>query len=470
LPFKLEKKGGRIELKETDGGLVTAIKSLVERTGPLAGKVKWIGCANFREKDWEASKDLFAHHKINIHPVFLSKTLERGFYHGFSNSVIWPLFHYFPSFVEFDQKNYKCYEKVNELFALAISEIANKDDVIWAHDYHFMLLPGYLRSMDVNNKLGFFLHIPFPSYELFRQLPEEWRLNILKNLLAADVVGFQTADYAGHFTESLKKHSETLCLSEITLNNLLAKVREYPISVDFNRFNAAYNNKKIALARSSLLATYNSRKVIFSVDRLDYTKGVMYRLEAFEELLAENPHYLGKICFILNVVPSRDEISKYKERKKMIEENIGRINGKFGNVKWQPIIYQYRHLIFNQLLSFYTSCHVALVTPLRDGMNLVAKEFVASRKDEQGVLILSDMAGAACTLKGAIAVTPTDVSKMKECIIQALEMPQAEQATRMQSMRHEVRNNNVSKWAANYLRDLLMDKTKINQDAKVLAV
>ncbi|MGZ4091863.1 MAG: trehalose-6-phosphate synthase [Bacteroidia bacterium] len=469
LPFKMERRGDIFELREADGGLASAMRSLTGR-GDLAAidKIVWMGSANFNKRDWLAQAGIFTNDKLEINPVFLDKKTEKGFYHGFSNSVIWPLFHYFPSFVEFSEKHYFRYEAANRVFADAISRVAQEDDIIWIHDYHLMLLPGYLRAMGLKNKIGFFLHIPFPSYELFRLLPETWRQNILQNLLAADIVGFQTHDYADHFKECVQKCLNTFDLPD---NDWEEKVRQYPISIDFEKFNNAYSAKTIAHTRKNLRSASNNRKIIFSVDRLDYTKGVMNRLEAFEELLHENPGYIEKINFILNVVPSRDEIGKYKERKKMIEENISRINGRFGNINWQPVIYQYRHLSFNQLLSFYTSCNVALVTPLRDGMNLVAKEFVASRADELGVLVLSDVAGAARTLRDAITVTPTDIRKMKECIIQALEMTEQEQTSRMRSMRSEIKRNNINKWAESYLTDLQYhNKSEVSYDSKALVV
>jgi trehalose 6-phosphate synthase/phosphatase len=470
LPLKLEKKGGRIELRETSGGLVTAIKSLAAQYKQEgAFKIKWVGCADFKETDWVNFKPLIENTTLEVHPVFINKNLERKFYQGFSNSTIWPLFHYFPSFVEFDENLYAAYEFANKLLAEKVSNVCKGNEVIWVHDYHFMLLPGYLRDLGIKNPIGFFLHIPFPSYELFRILPEMWREEIIRSLVGSDLIGLQTPAYVNHFRET---SARTLGrMEDFPEETLCKKINDYPISIDFNQFDSVFDNKIISQNRRFLKLRYQEQKIIFSVDRLDYTKGVMNRLEAYEQLLNENPEYIKKIVFILNVVPSRDEIGKYRERKKMIEENIGRINGKYGSVEWQPIIYQYRHLTFNQLVAFYTACDIALVTPLRDGMNLVAKEFVASRRDEKGVLILSDMAGVADTFNTAIKVTPTDIRKMKDSIISALTMPEEEQQTRMRSMRQEVRKNNIEKWASRFLMDLnKLHQENIRNDSKILVL
>lgn len=456
LPFRIEKRGNQVELKESDGGLVAAIKSFIERNKEKDQyKIKWVGSASFKESEWVEYEQKFGNSEMELCPVFLKKKTEKAFYEGFSNSTIWPLFHYFPSFVEFNEKLYDSYRAVNRAFADAIAAIVEPGDILWIHDYHFMLLPGYIRERNVHVPIGFFCHIPFPSYELFRLLPENWREEILNNLLGADLIGFQTEDYVNHFLDSVTRIMGILPQDNmLRISNRLCACGDYPISVDFNRFDGAYDKPVIQKNREKLLRSCKPQKIIFSVDRLDYTKGVMNRLEAFEQLLEENTDYDGQIIFILNVIPSRAEIGKYKERKRMIEESIGRINGKYGYMGWQPILYQYRHLNFNQLMVFYTSCDIALVTPLRDGMNLVAKEFVASRKDEKGVLVLSDMAGAAKSLKSALHVTPTDTKKMKECILHALLMPEAEQKARMRSMRQEVKSNDVSAWAGRFLDDL----------------
>lgn len=329
-------------------------------------------------------------------------------------------------------------------------------DTVWIHDYHLMLLPAMLRE-EVGAKIaiGFFLHIPFPSFEVFRLLPAAWRENILKGLMAADLVGFHTKDYATYFTNSIQK-----ILGLSVDNNLvktesqIAKVDYYPISIDFNKFNKGFAKRGVVKLREEMKQGFGDRKVIFSVDRLDYTKGISNRLQAFRLFLDQNPDYHEKVVFILNIVPSRDVILKYSERKKMIDEYVGTLNSDFGNINWQPVVYQYRSLDFNHLLAFYTVCDLALITPVRDGMNLVAKEFVASRQDEAGVLILSEMAGSAIELNDALLINPTDVESCAHQIKVGLEMPIADQKERMQVMREKIREYDVVKWASDFLGDL----------------
>lgn len=455
LPFKIENRNGAYEISISSGGLVSALKSFIE-SYKKEYEITWVGCPDFNLDTWRENQHAFLRNDFQIHPVFVHNRKEKTlYYNGFSNSTIWPLFHYFPSFAEFKEEQYAAYKKVNRIFAQEILKIANQDDVIWIHDYHLILLPAMIKQHLPDTQVGFFLHIPFPSHEIYKLLPQSWREELLNSLIRSDLIGFQTKEYVNHFLFTLSyflgiEHT----LGKIFHNGHFCSVADYPISINFNKFFEAYDSLSISKGRKALTEKYKNTQLIFSVDRLDYTKGILNRLSAFEKLLEEHTNYKEKIVFIMNVVPSRDAISKYSQRKKMIEENIGRINGKYGNTDWQPIIYQYRHLSFSQLLTFYTSCHVALVTPLRDGMNLVAKEFVASRADRKGVLILSEMAGAANELEMAIIVNPTDINKLKESLMKALEMPLKEQARRMMLMQEVVSENNVNHWLKNFMRDL----------------
>ncbi len=455
LPFKIEKRNNAYEISLSSGGLVSALKSFIEHYKHLY-EIVWVGCPDFNLEAWTANRHTFYKNDFEILPVFIHNKKEKSqYYNGFSNSTIWPLFHYFPSFAEFEEKDYEAYKKVNGLFAEEITKIAKPDDIIWVHDYHLMLLPAMIKRQLANAQIGFFLHIPFPSHEIYKLLPQVWREEILKSLLKSDLVGFQTKEYVNHFLFSISyflgvENTE----GKIFQNGHLCNVADYPISIDFNKFFDAYNSTAVKKGRKALTERYQDMQIIFSVDRLDYTKGVLNRLRAFEKLLEDHSHYKEKVVFILNVIPSRDVIRKYSQRKKMIEESIGRINGKYGSVGWQPIIYQYRHLSFAQLLTFYTSCHIAIVTPLRDGMNLVAKEFVASRADRKGVLILSEMAGAVNELEEAVIVNPTDINKLEESLIKALEMPLKDQTRRMMAMQETISENNIDNWLKRYMQDL----------------
>jgi trehalose 6-phosphate synthase/phosphatase len=454
LPFKIEKVDDRLRIRKSTGGLVSALDSCI-KSQP---EVIWVGAADFSESLWNEFLRENGTPELNILPLFLDKKLEKKYYNGFSNTIIWPLFHYFPSYAEYDEGYYKAYKQINEIFAEKVASVAQVNDLVWVHDYHLMLVPGLLKQKIKTVGVGFFLHIPFPSYEILKLIPESWRNNILTSLLSADVVGFHTKEYVSHFKRSLSFFLGIEWHNHVSrYNDNSALLKDYPISIDFDKFNMAFELAAVKQRRQKMKKSH-PQQIIFSVDRLDYTKGVMNRLQAFEELLNERPQLREKVTFIINVVPSRDKHVKYAERRRLIEEQVGHINGLYGNVHWQPILYQYSHLSFDDLLGFYTSCDVALVTPLRDGMNLVAKEFVASRKDGQGTLVLSEFAGAAAELKEAILVNPNDIALMKTAMLSALTMPAAEQREAMQKMQNTVKENNVSKWTSDFLNDLQQNR------------
>jgi trehalose 6-phosphate synthase/phosphatase len=449
LPFTIKKQGDRFEALSSSGGLVSAIRSL-----PKKNKITWVGTADFTEEEWKEFKQSGIETEFEIQPLFLDKATEDLYYNGFSNSLIWPLFHYFPSYAEYNELHYKAYKTINEEFAKTIRGIAQPEDVVWVHDYHLMLVPGLLKQNEKPQNSSFFLHIPFPSFELIKLIPEEWRNEILKSLLQAEVVGFHTIDYCNHFKSALSFFLGVECINDTAAQEgHTTLIKAYPISIDYNKFNSAYNNKEIEKERRTVKEKYANVKMIFSLDRLDYSKGVMNRLQAYEALLEKHPDLQENVVFVINVIPSRETIAQYAERKKLIEENVSRINGIYSTLQWQPVIYQYRHLDFTRLMACYTACDVALVTPLRDGMNLVAKEFVAARKDLSGVLILSEFAGAANELTGALLVNPNDIQLMTEAMIQAISLPPEEQKQRMKAMQEVIQKNDVTKWMNSFLDD-----------------
>jgi trehalose 6-phosphate synthase/phosphatase len=455
LPFKIEKRNGQLEIRKSTGGLASSMASAIK----TAQGCVWVGAADFSRELWDEYQNEQARTEISIRPIFLEKKIEKRYYHGFSNSIIWPLFHYFPSFAVYKEEFYSAYVEANAIFCDHIAQIIEPNDIVWIHDYHLMLLPGLLKQKFNTIGIGFFLHIPFPSYEILKHIPETWRNNLLTSLLKADVIGFHTKEYVSHFQRTLSYFLGVEVSNQTTLyeqNTVL--IKEYPISIDYARFSGAFDEKPVAKGRSQIKKRHHDVKLIFSVDRLDYTKGVLNRLQAFEEMLSTNTDLRQKVTFIINVVPSRDKHKKYAERRKLIEEQIGHINGLYGNVHWTPIIYQYSHLSFHQLLSFYTACDVALVTPLRDGMNLVAKEFVASRKDKRGTLVLSEFAGAANELTSAILVNPNDLNLMKTAMLQALNQSPEEQQTSMTAMQQTLRINDVEKWTRDFLGDLTVNR------------
>jgi trehalose 6-phosphate synthase/phosphatase len=318
------------------------------------------------------------------------------------------------------------------------------------------LLPGLIREKRPDVTIGFFLHIPFPSYQIFRLLHRPWKEKIIRGLLGADLIGFHTYEYVHHF---LKTVSMVAGLDHqyrsIILKDRIIKADIFPIGIDYRKFQEAGNDPLIQEQKSSVLSSFVNRKIIFSVDRLDYTKGVTHRLAGFERFLELFPQWIEQVVFILVVVPSRQIISKYNERRKLIEEQVGRINGKYSTLGWQPIIYQYKNLSFPELSSLYQTAHVALITPLRDGMNLVAKEYVASRADQDGVLILSELAGAASEMGEAVLVNPMDKEEVAKAIDSALTMPLTEQEQSMTLMQKRLIDYDVVHWVSDFFRQLL---------------
>jgi trehalose 6-phosphate synthase/phosphatase len=408
LPFSVDRDGDKVTVRQSSGGLVSAIKSYFENTSEKEKTITeklWVGVADFPQEDWRAvEKEQNERGDFEVLPLFAfsDKQLYEDYYNGFSNSVLWPLFHYFSSLVEYKTNYFEAYMKVNLFFADQLTPILRPDDIIWIHDYQLMLLPQLLRGENPELSIGFFLHIPFPSYEIFRLLPTEWKKTLLQGVMGADLIGFHTHDYVQHFIQSVKMVlGVDNYFQNLQYQERLVKVDLFPIGIDFKKFNSTKNDPVIMQMRDDLKKNFENKKIIFSVDRLDYTKGLMSRLTAIEYFLDNYPQWKEKAVFVLNVVPSRDTIKAYDDRKKEMEEKIGTINGKYSTISWQPIIYRYNHLGFNELIALYHAADAALVTPLRDGMNLVAKEYVATCSNN-GVLILSELAGAASELNEAL--------------------------------------------------------------------
>ncbi len=447
LPVSFIQQSHDILVKLSSGGLVSALNSLQEGKFNL----KWLGVADFTLAEWQKGAAQYEG-GFELHPVFLNEKLNKLFYEGFSNSVLWPLFHYFPSFVEYTDDSFEAFVKANELIADKAQQLIKNGDIVWIHDYHLLPLAAMLRQRNPNITIGFFLHTPFPNYELIRLLPKKCRELLIDGMLGADVIGFQTYDYVHHFLESVKRirgvqHRQF----ELLYENRQIKVGAFPISVDFTKFNEAFNEPAVLTERHRIKDQYADMKIIFSVDRLDYTKGILNRLKGYKRLLEMYPEWCEKIVFILVLIPSRTAVKKYSERRRMIEELVSSINGKLGNYKWTPIVFQFSSLDYKDLLGLYTGCDVALISPLRDGMNLVAKEFVAARRDRDGVLMLSSLTGAARELGDALIFNPLDEHEIAVKINQALLMPLAEQQERMEAMQKQIKKHDVYRWADSFV-------------------
>lgn len=459
LPFSLAKTArGGYSFRPSAGGLVTALGSYLEREKASRGLeciwVGWPGADVPPERRADVRDRAAREH--GSWPVFLSASEADGFYNGFCNKTLWPLFHYFTSYAMYDAGQWEAYVTANRRFAEELEGLLRPGDRVWIQDYQLMLLPGMLREKHPDLAIGFFLHIPFPSFEVFRLLPARWRTELLRGMLGADLLGFHTHDYCQYFLRSVYR---TLGLDhrfgEIQMGHRLAKVDTFPIGIDAARFVEAAESPETAGRAASIRAELGSpEKLLFSVDRLDYSKGIQQRLLGFEVFLERNPDWRGRVVFVLSVVPSREEVPQYRRMKKDLDEAVGRVNGRFGNVGWVPIRYQYRSLPFGELVAFYRASDVALITPLRDGMNLVAKEYVACRVHDDGVLVLSETAGAARDLGEAIGVNPNHQPELAEAILEALRMPPAEQSRRMRPMRERLRRFDASWWARSFLESL----------------
>ncbi len=436
-----------------------------KETDVLFDEVTWVGVPGCTPANWSAAKQKIAETGYKYLPVFVNAKCYEAYYNGQSNSVIWPLFHYFPSYAAFGAGYFDPYIEANRVFRETLLPHLRPGDTIWIHDYHLMPLPALIREEIPDVTIGFFLHIPFPSYEIFRIMPRKWQETMITGIMGADLIGFHTIDYTTHFLKSVHM---VLGLEDdkhvLRYNDRLVKVDVFPISVDFQTFNDAFDDPQVARLRRNILDQFDGNKIIFSADRLDYTKGIYNRLKAFEHFLLTSVRYHEKVHLLLIIAPSGDDInSRDGEQKIAIEAYINDINNRIGNSIWQPVIYRYADFNTKELVAMYSACDLALITPLREGMNLVSKEFVSSRKDMKGVLVLSDMTGAAKELTDALIVNPNDVEGIAEVIKEGLEMPPEEQARRLSSMRKRIEKYNIKAWAKDFMRQLQDVKSKQQQ-------
>ena len=466
LPINVTKYSNTLRFQPSVGGLVTGLHSLCE-----SYQSRWVGWpAIAADKTSEQEKHQISDRlkKQNWHPVFLSARDIRNYYDGFCNKTIWPLFHYFPLYTVYEDRYWQAYTQVNKAFCDAVLKIAEPDDRIWVHDYQLMLLPELIRRQLPNAQIGFFLHIPFPSFEMFRLLP--WRKEILNGLLGADLIGFHTYDYVRHFLSSTARIAGTEhSMGALTIGDRVVKVDAFPMGIDYDRYSSAVKDSKVKKRLTAIRKNVSERKIILSIDRLDYTKGIIQRLEAFDLFLSQNPKYKEKITLILVAVPSRTGVEDYMELRKQLEGLVGRINGEHGVIGWVPVWYLYRFIPFERLIALYSIADVALVTPLRDGMNLIAKEFIAAKTDGRGVLILSEMAGAASELGEAIIVNAHNKQAIVDAMKEALEMPVEEQIERNKLMQKRLSRYTVTRWAHDFMESLSEVK-KLQQELSVCRI
>jgi trehalose 6-phosphate synthase/phosphatase len=452
LPVNISKEKGQFRVERSVGGLATGVGSVYKSQESL-----WIGWPGYNVEKMQKEErqqivDLLAQEKC--YPVFLTSHEIKQYYGGFCNNIVWPLFHYFNQYAKYDPNYWSSYKKVNQKFCDAVMEVAKPDDVFWIHDYHLMLLPQMIRERLPHAKIGYFFHIPFPSYELFRLLP--WRTELLEGILGADLVGFHTYDYVRHFLSSVRRilgHEHTL--REVQVGTRLVRVDLFPMGIDYNRYSQAASSPKVQKEAERIRRKIgDDQKIILSSDRLDYTKGISLRLEAFDALLSKKAEYRGKVSLILIAVPSRTNVNQYQALKKRIDELVGRINGKYGTTGWLPVRYFNRFLPFEMLVAFYSLADVALITPLRDGMNLMAKEYVASKVNGGGMLILSEMAGAAQELGEALIVNPNNQEEIVAAIEKALATPLEEQQRLNRVMQKRLMRYDINRWVLDFFNRL----------------
>ena len=460
LPVQLQISNGTINAIPSVGGLATGMKSVHSGSDGL-----WIGWSGLTDEETppELEDDIDkALAENGCAKVNLNAEEIDGFYFGFSNRTVWPLFHYFLEYSEFELDFWNTYKAVNQKFADAIIEKSNEDDTIWVHDYQLMLVPQMVREKRPDTTIGFFLHIPFPSYEIFRTLP--WREEVLEGLLGSDLIGFHTYDYERHFLSSVRRLlGLDVSFNEIYQDNRVIKVDSFPMGIDYKKFKdaAILHSSKRESERSDLQMRLDSHKasapdtkLILSIDRLDYSKGIAKRLNAFEYFLNKYPEYKEKVRLIILAVPSRSNVPQYQLLKKEIDELVGRINGELSTVNWTPIWYFYRSLPFESLIDLYTSSDIAWLTPLRDGMNLVAKEYIATRTDKTEVLILSEMAGSAYEMNEALLINPNNFEEQADTLKRAINMPVEEQVSRNEFLQNRLERYNVEVWAKEFMSAL----------------
>lgn len=454
LPFKFIKTKKGYKAMQNSGGLVSAILALSEnlqqtKSEFIDNKIVWAGIGETLPQ--QATNPKIENSHFEIVPVEIAQRTNELYYGGFCNDLIWPLFHYFPSYCIFEESYFEAYKEANERFCDELVKIIRPGDFIWIHDYQLMLLPEMIRQKVPDATIGFFLHIPFPSFELFRLLPRNWREEIIKGLLGADMLGFHTHDYAQHFIKSVKRTTSYECRqNQIYTHNKLVKAEAFPIGIDYDKFHLACFLPKTIHYKNKIKEIMPNQKLIFSVDRLDYSKGLLARLEGYETFLEKHAEWHKKVIFNFVVVPSRDNIKKYREMKKEIESMVGRINGKYSTLEWRPIVYQYKSLSFHELVALYDMSDVGLITPLRDGMNLVAKEYIACQTENEGMLVLSEVAGAADELNEAILINPFDRMEMAEAIVKALDMNSEEKHERLEKMKERIIHYDVFQWAFDF--------------------
>ena len=463
LPIRINANG---QPERTTGGMASALEAV-----ETDGEKLWVGWTGGPSEEIEEPGKLTDQLKeMQIQPVFLTQEEVDGYYEEYSNATLWPLFHGMVERAQFNEDSARVYREVNEKFADAVAAVADESDIVWIHDYHLFLLPALLREKQPGLRIGFFLHTPFPSSDILRVLPE--RREVLLGLLGADLLGFHTYNYLRHFRSSLLR----VLGIETDHDSLYHKGRKhkmgvYPIGHNRKGFHDAMATDTFAKAQAELAANLGERKLVLNVERLDYTKGVPQKLEAIRHFLENNPSKREEILFLIIAVPSRQNVEEYADLTEEVQREVGAINGDYGSVKHVPVHFLHRGFPPEELASFYSLADVCLVTPLIDGMNLVAKEFIDCKKKSPntrpGVLILSEFAGAAAEMSHAILVNPYAIHEVSQALSDALELDEDEKWSRTEAMQSHLAKNDAVSWAKRFL-SYFDDPTVVHETSRGL--
>lgn len=449
LPVKIERKKSKLKFTPSEGGLATGLGSFYKENGSW-----WIGWPGIIPKN-EQEEELIRQElkKLNLIPVFLTEKEIKGYYEGFSNAILWPLCHYRPSYVELKPEFWTSYVEVNKKFAAAALPFIQEHTRVWVHDYQLMLVPHNIRKLKESCSIGYFHHIPFPPIELFKMLP--WRDELLEGLLGADLIGFHTYENVDNFLDSC---SGVLNLqnniNSLKINGRKILVDVFPMGIDYEKYKDQALDTETKDYSKHIKELYHNQKIILSVDRLDYSKGILQRLTAFEILLNDHPELHGQILLYMLIVPSRDQVNQYKKLRNEIDRKVGNINAVYGKPGWQPIAYFYNSLPFHALSALYVAADVCWVTSLYDGMNLVAKEYIASKQESSGVLVISEFAGASKELSDALVINPYAVHRTSRTLYDAISMEEDEKEERMHASQAIVSKFTVHHWVNLFIQRL----------------
>ncbi len=455
LPVVFERQDGNLTFRSGSGGLVTALAPVLRDRGGM-----WIGWSGLSDREQEEVDHVLEDSSVasgyDLAAVPLTEEELELYYHGFANEIVWPLFHDLQSHCQFQPEYWHAYQRVNRKFAERVFEVTRSSDYIWVHDYHLMNVASELRGMGVQSPLGYFLHIPFPPPDIFIKLP--WRFQVLRALLDYDLVGFQTMRDKRNFIQCVRMLLPDVSTKSMGGFHLVAhehrevRVGVFPISIDYDDFERLARSREVSESAWYIHEDLPHQQIVLGIDRLDYTKGIPYRLEAFRNALRRFPELRESMTLVQVVVPSRTDIPKYHDLKVEIERLVSEINGEFTRSGWVPIHYIFRHLTRTELLAYYRTAEIALITPIKDGMNLVAKEYCACNIENNGVLIMSEFAGAAAQLqKHALMVNPYDVEGMAEGLRDAFQMNYDERGDRMRQLRSTVRRYDIYRWVESFL-------------------